>query len=70
MPDPARVWAERVLVPWAERLQVKYDTDEADWEWISNQFKAIRQDMVIQHIRSTNAITAYETNTRLALEEQ
>ena len=31
MPDPARVRAERVLVPWAERLQVKYDTDEADW---------------------------------------
>jgi hypothetical protein len=70
MPDPATVRPERVLVKWAERLQVKYDTDEADWEWISDQFKAIRQDMVIQHIRSANAITAYETNARLALQEQ
>lgn len=69
MPDPATVRPERVLVKWAERLQVKYDTDEADWEWISDQFKAIRQDMVIQHIRSANAITVYETNGRLALQE-
>ena len=70
MPDPASVRPERVLVKWAERLQVKYDTEEADWEWISDQFKAIRQDMVIQHIRSANAVTVYETNGRLALQEQ
>jgi hypothetical protein len=70
MPDPASVRPERVLVKWAERLQVKYDTDEADWEWISDQFKAIRQDMVIQHIRTANAVKVYETNGRLALQEQ
>jgi hypothetical protein len=70
MPDPATVRPERVLAKWAERLQVKYETDEADWEWISDQFKAIRQDMVIQHIRSPSAVTAYETNGRLALQEQ
>ncbi len=29
-------------------IQVKYDTDEADYEWIADQFKAVRQDMVIQ----------------------
>jgi len=69
MPDPASVRPERVLAKWAERLQVKYDTEEADWEWISDQFKAIRQDFVIQHIRSPNAIKAYETNGRLALQE-
>ena len=70
MPDPSTVRPERVLVKWAERLQVKYDTDEADWEWISDQFKAIRQDMVIQHIRSASAVTVYETNGRLALLQQ
>ena len=70
MPDPATVRPERVLVKWAERLQDKYDAEEADWEWISDQFKAIRQDMVIQHIRSANAVKAYETNGRLALQEQ
>jgi len=69
MPDPASVRPERVLAKWAERLQVKYDTDEADWEWISDQFKGIRQDFVIQHIRSPHAIKAYETNGRLALQE-
>ena len=69
MPDPSTVRPERVLVKWAERLKVKYDTDEADWEWISDQFKAIRQDMVIQHIRNANSVLVYESNGRLAMQE-
>jgi len=69
MPDPSTVRPERVLVKWAERLKVKYDTDEADWEWISDQFKAIRQDMVIQHIRNANSVLIYESNGRLAMQE-
>jgi hypothetical protein len=28
--------------------QEKWKSEEADWEWISDQFKAVRQDMVIQ----------------------
>lgn len=69
MPDPAQVRPERVLVRWAERLKHKYDTDEADWEWITDQFKAIRQDLHIQHIRNANAVSIYEVNARLALLE-
>ena len=69
MPNPDTVRPEKVLVKWAERLQVKYDTAEADYEWICDQFKAIRQDMVIQHLRNANTVAIYEQSARIALLE-
>lgn len=69
MPNPDTVRPEKVLVKWAERLQVKYDTSEADYEWICDQFKAVRQDMVIQHIRNENTVAIYEQSARIALLE-
>lgn len=69
MPDPETVRPERVLIKWAERLKEKYETDEADWDWISDQFKAVRQDMIIQHHRNANFVQICETNGKLTLLE-
>ncbi|KAJ1484326.1 SAC3/GANP/Nin1/mts3/eIF-3 p25 family-domain-containing protein, partial [Baffinella frigidus] len=69
VPDPDKVRPERVLARWAERLKEKYESEEHDWEWVTDQFKAVRQDLHIQHIRNAQAITIYESNGRLALLE-
>jgi len=69
MPDPTTVRPERVLVKWADSLKKQYHNDQADWDWISDQYKAIRQDLFIQHIRNENTVRIYEMNARLALLE-
>lgn len=42
-------------------VQEKYETDEADWDWISDQFKAVRQDMIIQ---VPNCLTLFQIMPR------
>jgi len=77
-PNPEDVRPEYVLKQSLEHLKRKWGEGEerANGEeerqklylWVSEQFKSLRQDMVVQHIRSPFTVRAYETHARVALE--
>lgn len=45
----------------------KYDSSK-NYSYIINQFKSIRQDLTVQHIKGDFTINVYETNGRISLE--
>mmetsp|Transcript_3522 Transcript_3522/g.10381 ORF Transcript_3522/g.10381 Transcript_3522/m.10381 type:complete len:406 (-) Transcript_3522:188-1405(-) len=67
-PDPATVRPEPVLAAALSQLKAKWRAGAIDYAWACNQFKAIRQDLTVQGIRSVFAIHVYETHARVALE--
>jgi hypothetical protein len=59
MPDPKTVRPERVLKKALTWLKQKSDNGD-DYEYISEQFRSIRQDLTIQHIKNAFAVEVYE----------
>ena len=53
-PDPSTVRPEHILKKVLEFLRNKYKNG-APYEYISEQFRSLRQDLLVQHIR--NAFT-------------
>lgn len=68
LPDPSQVRPEHVLVKSLKFLKDKWKKKESDYNYISEQFRSIRQDMTIQHIQNDFTIKVYETHARIALE--
>eukprot|EP01025_Chloroclados_australasicus_P031851 TRINITY_DN3225_c0_g3_i1.p1 TRINITY_DN3225_c0_g3~~TRINITY_DN3225_c0_g3_i1.p1 ORF type:complete len:863 (-),score=108.51 TRINITY_DN3225_c0_g3_i1:1221-3809(-) len=70
-PDPSQVRPEPVLKRAYHRLldliQLK-DPKYAYKNYFWSQFKAIRQDLVVQHIHNDFAVRVYEANARAALQ--
>lgn len=67
-PDPTTVRPEPVLAAALSQLKAKWCAGAIDYAWACNQFKAIRQDLTVQGVRSAFAIHVYETHARVALE--
>ena len=68
-PHPSTVRPEAVLRQALHRLKSRLASKEVDYEpygW--SQLKAIRQDLLVQHIRNSFAVEVYETHARIALE--
>jgi len=73
-PHPSTVRPERVLKEAVAALQEKWKakpTTSAETEgylWMCSQLKAIRQDLLVQHIVNEFSVSTYEMHARIALE--
>lgn len=72
IPDPSSVRPLHVLEEAFDFVLKKYHAqrNELEYVWINGQLKAIRQDLLIQHIRNSFSLHVYETHCRLALEHR
>jgi SAC3 family protein LENG8/THP3 len=68
IPDPSQVRPENILQKSLKLLKDKWKNKHADYNYISEQFRSIRQDMTIQHIQNDFTVKVYETHARIALE--
>jgi len=67
-PDPANVRPLAILERTLELLKKKW-RDEQNYSYICDQFKSLRQDLTVQHIKSDFTVTVYEIHARIALEK-
>lgn len=79
-PDPSRVRPEPVLHKSLAFILAKYKQKTADaaagllpshsspYSYLNDQFKSIRQDLTVQHIKNDFTIHVYETHGRIAIE--
>lgn len=56
-----------VLIKSLAHIKQKYIQDE-DFDWVNNQLKSVRQDIVCQGIRCRFVLDVYETHARILLE--
>lgn len=66
-PDPARVRPQKVLEKSVAFVKQKY-AEGASYAYFNDQFKSIRQDLTVQHIRNDFTQLVYETHARTAIE--
>eukprot|EP01017_Pseudomicrothorax_dubius_P011562 TRINITY_DN1434_c0_g3_i1.p1 TRINITY_DN1434_c0_g3~~TRINITY_DN1434_c0_g3_i1.p1 ORF type:complete len:673 (+),score=92.70 TRINITY_DN1434_c0_g3_i1:64-2082(+) len=67
-PDPATVRPEPVLREAMKALLKKWKDGKAEYHFVSDQFRAMRQDLVVQHIKNDLTVKIYEHNARISLE--
>lgn len=65
--DPSEVRPERVLKKALQHLKEKWK-NEKNYKHICEQFKTVRQDLIVQRIANQFAVEVYETHARIALE--
>ena len=65
-PDPATVRPEAVLRKVLEFLVSKYQKG-SPYEYISEQFRSLRQDLTVQHVRNKLTVEVYEENSKISL---
>lgn len=64
-PDPNKVRPQPVL-----QKSVQFLIDQLDvkpYSYIKDQFKSIRQDMTVQHLKNNFTLYVYETNSRISI---
>mmetsp|Transcript_31442 Transcript_31442/g.83169 ORF Transcript_31442/g.83169 Transcript_31442/m.83169 type:complete len:305 (-) Transcript_31442:10-924(-) len=66
-PDPTRVRPPRVLEQALAHIKSRW-SERNDYEWTADQLKAVRQDLVVQHIRTVLTLQVYADHARIALE--
>ena len=67
-PNPDHVRPLHVLEKTLELLKTKWKRD-SNYTYICNQFKSLRQDLTVQHIRNEFTVIVYEIHARIALEK-
>jgi len=67
-PNPALVRPQPVLEKTLLLLKTKWKKDH-DYPYVCDQFKSVRQDLTVQHIKNPFTVTVYETHARIALEK-
>ena len=69
-PDPGTVRPEEVLRKSLRMLKRKWKNKEAEYAYVCDQLRSIRQDMIVQRIKGDLAVDVYETHARIALESR
>lgn len=67
-PNPDTVRPLPVLERTLDLLKKKWKK-ESNYGYICDQFKSLRQDLTVQHIRNEFTVTVYEIHARIALEK-
>ena len=67
-PNPDQVRPLQVLERTLELLKQKWKT-ERNYGYICDQFKSLRQDLTVQHIKTEFTVLVYEIHARIALEK-
>jgi SAC3 family protein LENG8/THP3 len=67
-PDPSVVRPPEVLKQTMELLKKKWRA-EGNYSYICDQFKSIRQDLMVQRIKTSFTVQVYELHARIALEK-
>lgn len=66
-PNPDNVRPFEILKKSMKHVVKKYQENN-NYSYIINQFKSIRQDLTVQHIKGDFTIEVYETNARISLQ--
>ncbi|KAG0345989.1 hypothetical protein BG004_002685 [Podila humilis] len=67
-PDPSTVRPPHVLQKTLQLLKEKWRED-ANYTYICDQFKSVRQDLTVQRIKNELTVSVYEIHARIALEK-
>jgi hypothetical protein len=67
-PDPDNVRPLHILEQTLELLKKKW-REEQNYSYICDQFKSLRQDLTVQHIKNDFTVLVYEIHARIALEK-
>ncbi|KAL8793752.1 MAG: hypothetical protein Q9195_003693 [Heterodermia aff. obscurata] len=67
-PNPLLVRPLQVLEKTLEYLKKKWRKD-GNYSYICDQFKSLRQDLTVQHIKNEFTVSVYEIHARIALEK-
>jgi hypothetical protein len=67
-PNPEMVRPEHILKQTLELLKKKWKK-EGNYSYICDQFKSLRQDLTVQHIKNKFTVEVYEIHARIALEK-
>ncbi|KAJ4291813.1 hypothetical protein N0V90_009708 [Kalmusia sp. IMI 367209] len=67
-PKPETVRPQRVLEKTLSMLRKKWKGDK-NYGYMCNQFKSLRQDLTVQHIKNEFTVKVYESHARIALEQ-
>ncbi|KAI1176801.1 SAC3/GANP/Nin1/mts3/eIF-3 p25 family-domain-containing protein [Nemania sp. FL0916] len=67
-PKPEHVRPEAILHQTLDFLKKKW-RKENNYNYICDQFKSLRQDLTVQHIRNEFTVSVYEIHARIALEK-
>jgi hypothetical protein len=67
-PNPAHVRPLHILEKTLDLLKKKWKK-ENNYSYICNQFKSLRQDLTVQHIKTDFTVNVYEIHARIALEK-
>ncbi|KAI4253886.1 MAG: hypothetical protein LQ352_003418 [Teloschistes flavicans] len=68
VPIPDNVRPVAVLEKTLEHLKTKWK-QERNYFYICDQFKSLRQDLTVQHVKTGFSVTSYEIHARIALEQ-
>jgi hypothetical protein len=67
-PKPETVRPQHVLEKTLDLLRRKW-RQEKNYNYVCNQFKSLRQDLTVQHIKNSFTVRVYEIHARIALEK-
>ncbi|KAL5395983.1 hypothetical protein PMIN04_000914 [Paraphaeosphaeria minitans] len=67
-PKPETVRPQHVLEKTLAMLRKKWKADK-NYGYMCNQFKSLRQDLTVQHIKNDFTVKVYESHARIALEQ-
>ncbi|KAM0563379.1 hypothetical protein ACHAPJ_001097 [Fusarium lateritium] len=67
-PVPSKVRPEHILRQTLDLLKKKWKR-ESNYSYICDQFKSMRQDLTVQHIKNDFTVSVYEIHARIALEK-
>lgn len=67
-PVPSNVRSQGVLQQTLDLLKRKW-RKEGNYSYICDQFKSMRQDLTVQHIKNDFTVSVYEIHARIALEK-